>query len=119
VPPGGDNVTIAIYPLPAAPTSRIPIGLDVKRRLVTTPAGTVRLGPTGFRIVEVLAGCPAGLEHESLYERTYLDRDDGGPGDDSFHATLSQLRRKLTPLGLQIPRANRWVAIYRLTAGGA
>ena len=93
------------------------LNLDPRRRTVAYNDGSIRLGPTGFRIVQVLAGCPAGLEHESLYERTYIDRDDGGPGDDSFHAIISQLRRKLAAIGLGVGHCDRWGGLYRLTGG--
>jgi DNA-binding response OmpR family regulator len=93
------------------------LDLDPRRRRVVRGGHSVRLGPVAFRIVELLARSPDGLEREALLERVYAHRDDGGPVSDSLSATLSTLRRKLAPLGLQIPCADRWLAVYRLTAG--
>ena len=83
-------------------------------RTVSRNGTTIKLGPTGFAITRVLARCPDGLSAEALRERIYLDRDDGGPSDDSFQVTISALRKQLAPLGLQIPRCDRWGSLYRL-----
>src|SRR5262249_6807826 len=85
--------------------------LDGLNRIVRHDGAAVQLGPTEFRIVALLARTP--LLHEALYERVYVDRADGGPGNDSFHATISLLRRKLRSLGLRITSA-RWDLPYRL-----
>jgi DNA-binding response OmpR family regulator len=85
--------------------------LDGIRRAVRRGGTEVCLGVYPFRIVVLLAKSP--LEHEALHERTYHDRDDGGASDDSFHATISALRRKLEPLGLRITQA-RWDRPYQL-----
>src|SRR5262249_32094163 len=88
--------------------------LDSRWRVVRRDGAELRLGPTPFRIITLLARVPDGISHEGLYERTYSDRDDGGPGDDCFHVTISMLRKQLRLLGFTIPKCNRWLSIYEL-----
>jgi DNA-binding response OmpR family regulator len=92
----------------------IDLELDSRRRIVRRNGTTVRLGPTGFRIVELLARAPDGIEREGLRERIFIDRDDGGPSDESFSVIISQTRKKLRIIGLKILRTTRWGALYEL-----
>jgi DNA-binding response OmpR family regulator len=88
--------------------------LDARRRTVRRNGTTIRLGPTGYRILELLARAPDGIERAAIFERAFLDRDDGGPTDDCFNVHMSMLRRKLQALGLRIPRCDRWGSLYQI-----
>ncbi|HEX9323762.1 MAG TPA: winged helix-turn-helix domain-containing protein [Xanthobacteraceae bacterium] len=90
------------------------LDLDPRRRTAARNGAAIHLGPTEFRILELLVGAPDGVGREGLYERVFFSRDDGGPGDDSFNVTISTLRRKLAVLGLRIPRCDRWGGLYRI-----
>jgi DNA-binding response OmpR family regulator len=92
----------------SAPT----LQLDARRRIVRRNGVEVKLGPTGFRILELLVKAPDGLERAAIFERAFLDRDDGGPSDDCFNVHVSMLRRKLAAIGLRIPKSDRWGCIY-------
>jgi len=89
--------------------------LDTLHRVVRRDGREVRIGPTSLRILAVLIKCPDGIERGPLHERVFAHRSDGGMTDDAFSVTISALRRKLEPLGLQISQA-RWGLPYRLEA---
>jgi DNA-binding response OmpR family regulator len=93
------------------------IETDPRRRIISRNGTSIKLGPAPFRMVEILVQCPNGLEREALRARVYCERHDGGPSDDSFTVTISELRRKLRPLGVWLTKANRWDSIYQLIAG--
>jgi DNA-binding response OmpR family regulator len=90
--------------------------LDPTRRTVSRDGVTVRLAPTGFRILTLLAKSP--LEREALFERVYHDRDDP-PDDSCFNVALSNLRKALAPLDLTISKLGRWGGCYELVEGRA
>jgi DNA-binding response OmpR family regulator len=86
--------------------------LDPHHRLVRRNGAVIRLGPTGFRIVALLAKAPDGLEREAIFERAFLDRDEP-PTDTCLSAHISLLRKQIRPFGLQITEA-RWGLPYQL-----
>jgi two-component system KDP operon response regulator KdpE len=84
-------------PAPPAPTIRTSaFTVDLGNKIVSTPAGDVRLTPTEWHLLEVLARHPG-----KLLEHKYLLHEVWGPAysDQSnyLRVYMAQLRRKLEP----------------------
>jgi DNA-binding response OmpR family regulator len=62
-------VRISGLATPELVEAAVNLELDGLHRLVRRNGIEVRLGPTGFRIIALLAKSPDGLGHEALYER--------------------------------------------------
>jgi DNA-binding response OmpR family regulator len=94
----------------------IALELDSRRRIARRGDASVRLGPIGFKILELLARAPDGLEREAIFERGFLGRDDP-PTDDCLSVHISILRRKIAALRLEISKCDRWGGVYQIMEG--
>jgi DNA-binding response OmpR family regulator len=86
--------------------------LDSRRRIVRRNGSSIRLGPTGFRILELLVRAPDGLEREAIFERAFVNHDEP-PTDTCVSVHISTLRKRLRELGLQITSA-KWSRPYQI-----